>query len=100
MARVGRRSGGVQITDKEAGDCANKPPDAPMPFYHLCATLMPPTPQSYSKSFFPDIRIVAVLVAVSTLLIIAGLVWLWSDLAGQAVAGRIAGYAVTCTIVT
>ena len=61
---------------------------------------MPPTPQSYCKSYFPDIRIVAVLAALGTFLIIAGLAWLWSGLAGQAVAGRIAGYAVTCTIVT
>ncbi len=71
-----------------------------MPFYHLGANLMPPPPQSYRKSFSPDIRIVAFLAAMGTLLIIAGLAWVWSGLAGQAVAGRIAGYAVTCTIVT
>lgn len=91
MARVALTSRGAQIPDKEAGDCADKPHDAPRLFTHLGATLMPPTPQSYRKSFSPDIRILAVLAAVGTLLIIAGLAWLGSDLAGQAVAGRVAG---------
>ena len=61
---------------------------------------MPPTPQSFGKTPAIDIRIVATLAAVSAVVIITGLIWLWASLSDHTGASGTVAYALTCALIT